>query len=118
MPSDPRNRLVYKGWVFEPFSTLAPQSEFDCGDPDLNEFFLRDLVPHEEQLITKTFILFPLSDSAPVELTCPVAFISFCNDAIQQKAFKTDDAKQAMSLIPIPKQYPAFPAVKIARSRC
>ena len=43
------------------------------------------------------------------------AFISFCNDAIQQRAFKTDDARQAVASVPIPKQYPAFPAVKIAR---
>lgn len=67
---------MYEGWVFEPFSILAPQTKFDCGDPDLNEFFLRDLIPHEEQLITKTFILFPLSDNAPVELACPVHLLA------------------------------------------
>ena len=89
---------MYNGWVFEPFSTLAPQTKFDCGDPDLNEFFQYDLISHEAQLITKTFTLSPfLSDSMPIQSDCPVAFISFCNDSILLKAFKTGDALQAVA---------------------
>ncbi|GBR73483.1 hypothetical protein NO1_0858 [Candidatus Termititenax aidoneus] len=28
---------------------------FDCGDPDLNEFFVKDAIPHKKQLIGVTY---------------------------------------------------------------
>lgn len=113
MQSDTRNRLVYAGWIFEPFSAEALQSPFDCGDPDLNDFFANDLLAHEDQLITKTYLLMP--EGMTVRDSCPVAFISFCNDSIRRESFKTQDARSSLDALPERKRYPALPAVKIAR---
>jgi len=114
MPSGARNRLVYNGWVFEPFTLAALDHTFDCGRDDLNDFFANDLIPHEDQLFTRTYVLTP-QEATVAEGYAPVAFISFCNDAIQKGDFKTAEAQQAIDSLPEPKRYRALPAVKIAR---
>jgi GNAT superfamily N-acetyltransferase len=93
---------------------------FDCGVEDLNSFFDSDIEKYDRELIAKTFILTPvgvrLSRSNP-----PLAFISFCNDAIRRDVVMSEMGgtksqwKKIVSLIPHNKQYKALPAVKIAR---
>jgi len=114
MPNGERNSLICFGWVFEPFSPDALRLPFDCGDDDLNEFYNQDLVTHEEQLMTKSYLLYPegtrLSKRNP-----PVAFISYCNDAVQKQRFQSEEAQKSLEELPESKRYPSLPAVKIAR---
>ena len=81
MLNEKRNRLHFDGWVLEPFIDYSLSEEFDCGDDDLNEFFRKDLEPHEKELLTKTYMLIPEGATG----TKPVALISFCNDSIRLK---------------------------------
>jgi GNAT superfamily N-acetyltransferase len=85
----------------EDFSALA---SFDCGDADLNEFFRRDALAHRKELLAETYSL--CEDTAG---PYPVALMSLANDAALLKPLK-----DRLDLPP-EKQYPARPAVKIAR---
>jgi len=105
MLNEKRNRLHFDGWVLEPFIDYSLSEEFDCGDDDLNEFFRKDLEPHEKELLTKTCMLIPEGATG----TKPIALISFCNDSIRLK-----DIEESIEL-PDAKKYPYLPAVKIAR---
>jgi len=105
MLSRERNRLYLDGWALQPLIDHSLSEKFDCGEDDLNEFFRKDLVSHEKELLTKTFML--ILEGAIG--TKPVALISFCNDSIRLK-----DIKESINL-PDGKKYPYLPAVKIAR---
>jgi GNAT superfamily N-acetyltransferase len=74
---------------------------FDCGDSDLNDFFLRDAVPHQEQLIGTTYFFYQADNKSAI------AFFTVLNDAIKTETFK--------DLLPQGKKYPLYPAVKIGR---
>lgn len=100
--------------MFEPFDERELRHHFDCGDPDLNDFYRNDLILAEKELITKTYTLKPEEDTNS-ESFSPVAFVSFCNDAIQKRSFHTKDAREALEHVPERKRYGALPAVKIAR---
>ncbi len=82
--------------------------DFDCGDADLNEFFRKDLIPHELELLTKSYALTP-QEARVKDGFVPVALVSFSNDSIRLK-----DIEDSVDL-PEPKRYPNLPAVKIAR---
>ncbi len=108
-----RNSIDIDNWRLAPYISTIRKYPFDCGVEDLNSFF-------DRELIAKTFILTPvgvrLSRSNP-----PLAFISFCNDAIRRDVIMSEMGgtksqwKKIVSLIPHNKQYKALPAVKIAR---
>jgi hypothetical protein len=54
-----RNSILYQGWVLEPITPEALLLEFDCGNDDLNGFYTDDLLQHEEELITKSYVFSP-----------------------------------------------------------
>jgi len=79
---------------------------FDCGDPDLNEYFVQDAAVAREQLLAETYELV-VSGS---ETQGPLALVSICNDAIELKKIK-----DRLDDFPDGKGYRHWPAVKIAR---
>lgn len=115
-----RNSIDIDNWRLAPYISTIRKYDFDCGVDDLNSFFHSDIEKYDRELIAKTFVLTPvgvrLSRSNP-----PLAFISFCNDAIRRDVVMTEMGgtksqwKKIVSLIPHNKQYKALPAVKIAR---
>ena len=115
-----RNSIDIDNWRLAPYISAIRKYPFDCGVEDLNSFFDSDIEKYDRELIAKTFILTPvgvrLSRSNP-----PLAFISFCNDAIRRDVVMSEMGgtksqwKKIVSLIPHNKQYKALPAVKIAR---
>ena len=103
----PRNSFPLDGWVIAKLNDLNIAASFDCGDPDLNEYFHKDIVAHIDNLMTQSYYLYV--DSNPDQL---VALIDFCNDSIR----KEDLPSNAKRKIPNPKRgYKSFPAVKITR---
>jgi GNAT superfamily N-acetyltransferase len=90
--------------LFEyPYKALESNDayEFDCGDPDLNEFFLKDAIPHKRELIGVTYFFY---DEAA---KTAIAFFTVMNDAIRTDGFKDD--------LPSGKRYTFYPSVKIGR---
>jgi len=82
-------------------STLP--SDF-CGDPDLNEFFKKDSLKHDADLMTKTYKLVMRSEPETV-----LGLVSLLNDALPLE----DEQKNRNA--PEGKRYRPFPAVKIGR---
>jgi GNAT superfamily N-acetyltransferase len=74
---------------------------FDCGDKDLNEFFLKDAIPHKKELIGVTYFFYAEKDKSAI------AFFTVSNDAVRTDTFKDE--------LPHGKQYSFYPAVKIGR---
>lgn len=101
----------------EQFSCTAA---FDCGEPDLNDFFRNDTFSHKEQLLAETYYCQP-RQLAEVGAFFPVAFISFMNDSIHVAKGERRDEKKNLwrhlrQAIPHPKRnYASFPAMKIGR---
>jgi GNAT superfamily N-acetyltransferase len=89
---------------------------FDCGDDDLNEFFSKDALPHNEQFLAKTyaFRIRAFGEDYP-----PAALICFFNDSIilsDQEKQKSTFERYLKRRIPHAKRgYKAYPAVKIGR---
>jgi len=97
-----------ENWVLEKIEDPAEYdtfSEFCCGDSDLNEFIKKDALHHKNELIVESYALRGAIGKKPV------AFISFCNDAIQRDKLPRPSKKD----LPRKKRYPSLPAVKIAR---
>lgn len=82
---------------------------FDCGDSDLNEFFLKDAVNYLRQLLAVTYV-FESKDET-------VAFFSVLNDKIINKDTETQNtiSHKLSRKIPNDKRRPSYPAVKIGR---
>lgn len=80
---------------------------FDCGDPDLNEFFCEDSKESSKQLISVTY-------GVEIEENL-VAFFCVSNDAIRSEDTSKSRFKKIQSGIPHNKKYPSMPAVKIGR---
>jgi GNAT superfamily N-acetyltransferase len=75
--------------------------QFDCGDADLNEFFLKDAIPHKKQLIGVTYFFYDEKDKTAI------SFFTVMNDALRTDNFKHE--------LPEGKRYTFYPAVKIGR---
>jgi GNAT superfamily N-acetyltransferase len=110
MPDPERNRLFYEGFILEPLTTDLFPLDFDCSDPDLNEFFQQDVLAHEAELYTRTYVLRYLDIETGEKLLPVAALISYCNDAVRLKDFRNH-----LDELPEEKRYPSIPAVKIAR---
>jgi hypothetical protein len=54
---------------------IGDNYEFDCGDADLNEFFLKDAIPHKRELIGITYFLYEEGSNVAA------AFFTVMNDA-------------------------------------
>lgn len=81
--------------------------DFDCGDSDLNEFFLKDSIASCEQLLAVTYAV-EQSDEL-------VAFFSISNDVINKEAITRPEFKRVTNSIHHRKRYSSLPAVKIGR---
>lgn len=81
--------------------------EFDCDDPDLNEFLLLDSLPYQVQLLTVTYII-------EDENKCLVGFFSVLNDKLTTEEVKIGRT-QFRKRIPNLKRYKSYPCVKIGR---
>jgi len=90
-------------------STLPDADCFDCGNGDLNEFFLKDAILYTKHLIAVTYVL--MNDEAVI------GFFSVLNDkiAIDDARSKTFWRKKVCHAIPFEKRYDRLPAVKIGR---
>jgi hypothetical protein len=83
---------------------------FDCGHPDLNDFFVNEAIAYNNELLGKTYC-FTL-DENPSIIVC--AF-TLANDSI--KIFQLPNArkKKITKEIPYPKHMKSYPAVLIGR---
>jgi hypothetical protein len=99
-----RNTFVSDPWVLTKIVDRKICDSFDCGDNDLNEYFLVDAIAHEAELLTQCYYVHVVG-----EPRLSVALLDLCNDAIRVKKVETKD-------ISIPgKPYSTYPAVKLTR---
>ena len=89
---------------------VAHSQPFDCGNPDLNDFFANDLIDYSNQLLGKSYC-FSL-DRDPNIITC--AF-TISNDSIKTLNLPNSRKKKVIQDIPRQKQMRSYPAVLIGR---
>lgn len=89
---------------------LKSSSIFDCGHPDLNDFFANDCIAYSKELLGKSYC-FRLDDD-PSIITC--AF-TVSNDSIKVNYLPNSRKKKLVKAIPRPKQFRSYPAVLIGR---
>jgi GNAT superfamily N-acetyltransferase len=106
-----RNSLDFDGWVFRKLeeSEYSRLGWFDCGDDEINDFFLNDAVLHKRELLAESYV-YEYKDS-------PVALVSIQNDSVR---FDDDENKERQKFgkslsLPFPKRYKSIPAVKLGR---
>jgi GNAT superfamily N-acetyltransferase len=96
-----------EGWCLTQFHDL-PVRDFDCGDDDLNEYFLEDAIEARAQMTCETFAL--RHDNAPDTV---LGLVSVCNDVVAVSKLRVF---AQFSTTPEGKlNYKEWPAVKIAR---
>lgn len=83
---------------------------FDCGNPDLNDFFINDSQNYSKELLGKSYCFF--LDSNPEEVVC--AF-TISNDSIKVNFLPNSRKKKVSKHIPRQKQFRSYPAVLIGR---
>lgn len=81
MSGTERNRFRYKHWIFQPVEREKGTYEFDCGVPEINQFFTEDFFCYESLRLTKTYEL-ALEETLDEDLP-PSAFISYCNGSVK-----------------------------------
>ena len=79
---------------------ISDHFEFDCGNDDLNDFFLNDAIPHKQYLIGVTYVFYHQNKA--------IAFFTVSNDSIELP-------NRLKRKNPRSKQYRFHPAVKIGR---
>ncbi|MBT4485536.1 MAG: GNAT family N-acetyltransferase [Candidatus Latescibacteria bacterium] len=82
---------------------------FDCGDSEINEFFIEDALPHKQELMAESYV-FEYKNS-------PLALVSFQNDSIQFDDDENGERKKFGKGINLPfqKRYKSIPAIKLGR---
>jgi len=109
-PADSSDRNTVRhpdGWCLSQFHDL-PVKGFDCGDADLNEYFLEDALVARAQMTCETFALH--HDDAPETV---LGLVSVCNDVVSVKKLKIFPEFRATPEAKL--KYQEWPAVKIAR---
>ncbi|MBW2175158.1 MAG: GNAT family N-acetyltransferase [Deltaproteobacteria bacterium] len=87
---------------------FSATADFDCEDPDLNDFFQSDAPNYKSQLLAETYAFYLLEDKK--KKIGPLAFVALANDVIKLSG------SQKERLIHKDKRYlKVYPAVKIAR---
>jgi ribosomal protein S18 acetylase RimI-like enzyme len=84
-------------------------TEFDCGDDDLNDFFNRDAILFQEQLLGKTFF-FRLKETGKI-----VAAFSLSADSVKTWLLSSGRRGKVKRLIPHEKSLQSYPAFLIGR---
>lgn len=106
MLSKQRNFFEVDGWTLTLVEDFNCLNDFDCKKDDLNEFFQKDCFLQKQELLNTTYALVESS----AEPFFPVGLVSLCNDAVRREKiswwFNFSDPS---------KNYPSYPAVKIAR---
>lgn len=108
-----RNRLQVGDWILnqiDPQQHTEILSSFDCGDPDLNEYFQEEALLNKAALVGQPYYLY----EATAE-TIPVALIDLCNDSVRRKSSKQQPGYLQAADVEKSKHYPFLPAVKITR---
>lgn len=96
------------GLIFKRINVEDPVPEFDCGDNDLNEFFLRDSREGARELISVTYAIIEKNIGL-------VGYFCVSNDAIRRQDTSNNKFNKIRSGIPESKRYSSMPAVKIGR---
>lgn len=103
-----RNRIVFAGFVLEKLQCHDDIAAFDCGDPDLNEYFRQDSIYYRSELMTQTYCFYREGSKQAKS----AALIDFCNDSLARNLIPKRDIR----LINNRKRgYRSFPALKITR---
>lgn len=94
------------------FASLKPDDDlagFNCGDDEMNEFFIEDSKDFQKQKITNTY-LFKKDDSI-------VAFFSISNDCLNDLGYGNSTWNKLHRRIKLPneKRIRQYPAVKLTR---
>lgn len=89
---------------------LESSSLFDCGHPDLNDFFSNDCIAYSKELLGKSYCF--RSDS---DLSIIACAFTVSNDSIKVNFIPNSRKKKLVKSIPRPKQFRSYPAVLIGR---
>lgn len=89
---------------------LATCKPFKCGNPDLDEFFMKDALLYARNLLGKTYCY--LLNSDPSVIVC--AF-TVSNDSVRVDLLPNNRKKKINNAIPREKQMRRYPAVLIGR---
>lgn len=87
---------------------ICIKEPFDCGDPDLNGFFIDDAANYQEQMLARTYVLVDDDDKI-------VAYFSLLNDKISQTTTEKNLWRKVKGKFPHDKHMGSYPAVKIGR---
>jgi len=83
---------------------------FDCGHPDLNDFFSNDCIAYSKELLGKSYCFRLDSDSSIITCSFTVS-----NDSIKVNSLPNSRKKKLIKSIPRPKHFKSYPAVLIGR---
>lgn len=103
-----RNRLSFQGFVLEKLQCHDDIAAFDCGDPDLNDYFRNDSINYRSELMTQTYCFHREGETQKEA----VALIDFCNDSLARNLIPKCNIKQINHQ---KRGYKSFPALKITR---
>lgn len=89
---------------------IKSSSSFDCGHPDLNDFFSNDCLAYSKELLGKSYCF--RVDADPSVIAC--AF-TVSNDSVKTNSLPNSRKKKLIKSIPRTKQFRSYPAVLIGR---
>lgn len=84
-------------------------TEFDCGNADLNDFFINDAMKYQEELLGQTYF-FRLKEEKKI-----VAAFTLANDSIKVYNLPNARKKKVNEDIPAAKRMKSYPATLIGR---
>ena len=105
-------RFLTEYCTFKPFSIelLSSCNTFDCGYPDLNDFFANDCINYSDELLGKTYCF--LLDKDPHIAVC---LFTVSNDSIKAHLLPKCIKNKINRPIPNQKRFHSYPAVLIGR---
>lgn len=109
-----RNSLQINDWMLEqiyPDTNPGILDSFDCGNPDLNDYFRNDAMRNKDALVGQPYFLYHADD----DYHTPVALLDLCNDAVRKNGSKQQPGYLEAAEIESEKQFAFLPAVKITR---
>lgn len=83
---------------------------FDCGDKDLNEFFVKDVIDYTSELLGKSYCFTLDNDETEI-----VAAFTVSNDSVKTFILPNARKKKINTVIPFRKHLRSYPAVLIGR---
>lgn len=89
---------------------LATCKPFKCGNPDLDEFFMKDALLYARNLLGKTYCYLLKSDPSVI-----VCAFTVSNDSVRVDLLPNNRKKKINNAIPREKQMRRYPAVLIGR---